>query len=308
MSEMQSTHDRSRGWLVGVVVAVVILSPGRPVLAQDDLSAARALYASARYEEALVVLDRLRADKGESPENTLTLEKYRALCLVALGRESEAESAFADVVAVDPTYLPEEEEVSPRVRAFFREVRRRMLPEIVRARYAEAKAAYDRGEYPEAVAKFQGVVALLDDEDIDAGLRDLREVAVGFQELSAAKAPPPLPAPEPPPAPEPAPAPADKAPEVPVYDAKSPGVTPPATVVQTVPSPPAEVRLTGSPRGLYELLIDEQGRVASVVVKRSIQEAYDRRFMAATSAWRYEPAYLNGRPVRYRKLIQVTVQ
>jgi len=79
-------------------------------------------------------------------------------------------------------------------------------------------------------------------------------------------------------------------------------------VVQTVPTPPAGVRLTGNPQGLYELVIDERGRVASVVVRLSVQEAYDRQFTAASSAWRYEPAYLNGRPVRYRKLIHVTVR
>ena len=45
-------------------------------------------------------------------------------------------------------YLPTETEASPRVRSAFSEVRQRQLPEIARTRYAAAKAAFDRKEYP----------------------------------------------------------------------------------------------------------------------------------------------------------------
>ena len=133
--------------LLALPILVALVVAARPATAQDELTAARALYASARYDEALERLDRLRFATFATPDQSLTVEKYRALCLLALGREGEAESAFAGVVAADPSYLPGTREVSPSVRAFFRGVRRRMLPGVVRAKYAEARAAYRRGEY-----------------------------------------------------------------------------------------------------------------------------------------------------------------
>ncbi len=290
-----------------VVLAVALAAPARArAQQQDPLEAARTLYASARYDEALGLLDRLRQDAATARVDALTVEKYRALCLLALGRESEAESAFADVVAVDPMYLPDTREVAPSVRAFFREVRRRMLPGIARARYSDAKASYDHGDYRKAADQFNGVLALLDDPDMEAGHEDLRELVAGFRELAEAKAPPEPPAPAAPvPAPPPpvAPAPAEV-----VYDAQSPGVVPPAVLVQSVPSPPAEVRLTGRSSGVYEVIIDEQGRVESVVVRTSIQAAYDRDLIAATAQWRYQPALKDGQPVKFRKMIEVSAR
>ena len=106
------------------------------------------------------------------------------------GPRSEAEAAFAGVVAVDPMYLPDTREVAPSVRAFFREVRRRMLPGLARERYTGAKALYDGGEFRKAVGQFAGALQLLDDPDMEPGHDDLREMVAGFRELAEAKAPP----------------------------------------------------------------------------------------------------------------------
>src|SRR5512134_1406461 len=97
--------------------------------AADPLDSARELYASARYDEALAVLNELRSADRRS------IEQYRSLCLLALGRTPEAEAAIAAVITVDPTYQPSEADVSPRVRSAFTEVRQRLLPEIATARY-----------------------------------------------------------------------------------------------------------------------------------------------------------------------------
>ena len=64
----------------------------------------------------------------------------------------------------------------------------------------------------------------------------------------------------------------------------------------------------GRARGLLEIVIDEQGRVASAVIRESIHEAYDRRLVDAAAGWSYEPARLDGRAVKYRKVIEVTVR
>ena len=97
--------------------------PGR-----DVVGPARDLYASARYDEALAALNELRPDDAANAvADRKSIEQYRSLCLLALGRGTEAESAIAAVVTADPSYQPGEVEASPRVRAAFSDVRRRLL-------------------------------------------------------------------------------------------------------------------------------------------------------------------------------------
>src|SRR5215207_8449061 len=179
---------------------------------QGPLGAAKDLYASARYDEALSVLNGLRI--GEAVDRK-SVEQYRSLCLLALGRAAEAETAIAAVVTADPTYRPSEADAAPRVRATFTDVRKRLLPEITTARYQAAKAVYDRKEWAAAEDQFRTVLALVDDPDTGGRLSDLRVLTVGFLELSARAAAPPPPPVEPKPAP-PAAAPLPPAPAQPV--------------------------------------------------------------------------------------------
>src|SRR4051794_35728372 len=169
--------------------------------ARDPLGAARDLYASARYDEALAVLNDLRpADTPGASSDRKSIEQYRSLCLLALGRGSEAETAIAAVVTADPGYLPGDAEASPRVRAAFSDVRKRLLPDIAGKRYADAKATFDRKEYARATPQSRQVLALLDDPDRGGRLADLRPLSAGFLDLSGAATPPPEP-PKPVPAP-----------------------------------------------------------------------------------------------------------
>src|SRR3954465_5179121 len=71
---------------------------------RNPLTAAPDLYASARYDEALAVLNGLPSDAVASDRKSI--EQYRSLCLLALGRGSEAESAIAAVVTADPMFMP----------------------------------------------------------------------------------------------------------------------------------------------------------------------------------------------------------
>ena len=154
---------------------------GQAPAAKDPLGAARDLYASARYDEALAVLNDLRpTESGNSITDRRSIEQYRSLCLLALGRGSEAESAIAAVVTADPGYQPSEADASPRVRAAFSDVRKRLLPEIVTTRYSVAKSAFDRKDYASAEQVFRQVIALLDDPDMGGRLSDLRTLASGF--------------------------------------------------------------------------------------------------------------------------------
>src|SRR5262245_26884897 len=97
---------------------------------QDAINAARDLYASAAYEDALAVLSRV-PEASAPPVEARTLSQYRAFCLLALGRTQEAERAIEAMITRDPTYQPPAAEMSPRVRAAFLDVRKRVLPGII---------------------------------------------------------------------------------------------------------------------------------------------------------------------------------
>jgi TonB family protein len=281
-------------------LAILILTAAR-LAAQDPLASARELYATARYDEALIALDTLRVAAGTAvkPAQVRAVEQYRSLCLLALGREAEAEAAIANVVNVDPFYQPAEAEASPRVRGAFRDVRRRMLPEITAERYAIAKATFDRKEYEAAVEQFRQVITLLDDPDMQGRHQDLRTLSVGFYELSAASIKPP----EPPPAPEPV-APQDPGPRI--YSSEDGVVMPPVSVRQDLPRMPSNIMLMARD-GVVEVIIDERGRVESAMILASVHPIYDAMLLSASDDWRYQPATVKGQPVKFRKRIQVSV-
>jgi tetratricopeptide (TPR) repeat protein len=292
-------------------VAAIVLTAclwAVPVSAQEtQLAAARDLYASARYDEALAVLNGIRPAEPASGMDTKSIEQYRSLCLLALGRGEEAEAAIAAVIAADPFYHPSETEASPRVRAAFAEVRQRRLPEIARSRYAEAKSAFDQKEFALAQRQFRDLLRLIDDPDVGGQIGDLRVLVAGFHDLSvAAAAPPPEPRRvEPPPA-----SPVPSRPERPansVFNAEEPGITPPVAVRQNVPRVPSAITNQVRDRGLLELVIDEQGRVTSIELRIPLHPHYDAQLMSAARDWRYSPAMLEGRPVKFRKMIQIAV-
>ena len=275
----------------------------------ESLDAARELYASARYDEALAMLNNMRPSDSRESVDRRSIEQYRSLCLLALGRSSEAEAAIAAVVAADPMFQPSEVEASPRVRAAFTEVRQRLLPEIATARYATAKATYDRKQFALAQHQFEELLMLLDDPAMGGKLGDLKTLAKGFLELAAAAAAPP----PPPPAPTPErrePTPPTAAPKVDparIYGADDAGVSPPVSIRQTVPPVPAAIMSQARDRGRVEIVIDEQGRVVHAAMRQSIHAVYDQQVLAAARDWRYRPATFNGLPVKFRKTILVSV-
>ncbi len=297
-------------FLVTVSMVVALASPAYAQLRdgrENPLNAARDLYASARYDEALAVLNGLQPTTDGGGSDRKSIEQYRSLCLLALGRGPEAESAIAAVVTADPLFIPGEADASPRVRAAFSDVRQRLLPEIAAIRYAAAKAAFDRREFASAEQQFRGLVTLLNDPQMGGRLSDLRTLANGFVDLATAAAAPPPEAKrvEPPVAPAPAPA-EPKAPHI--WTGDENGVTAPVVVRQDVPRVPTAIAAQARPRGLLEVLIDEQGRVIGVTVRMSIHPMYDPLLVAAARDWHYKPAMAEGVPVKFRKLIQVSVE
>src|SRR4051794_25227943 len=162
--------DRRRRWwtqptLVVSIATTIVLASARRAEPQESLNAARDLYTAAAYEDALALLDRLKASAHRADDSRY-IEQYRAFCLLALGRSNDAEHAIEAVVATAPLYRPTESDASPRVRLAFRDVRRRMLPGIIQQRYAEAKTAYDHKQTGLARNLFRQLLELLNDPDI----------------------------------------------------------------------------------------------------------------------------------------------
>ena len=170
-----------KSYLVAALVAGSVLGATQAGAQDGDLTAARDLYASAAYDDALTMLNRLRSAEHPASQSR-AIDQYRAFCLLALGRPADAEQAIEAVVAAEPMYQPGESDASPRIRSAFTLVRRRMLPSIIQQKYAQAKAAFDRKEWPAAADGFTQVLAALADQDVAAEakqppLSDLRATA-----------------------------------------------------------------------------------------------------------------------------------
>ena len=239
----------------------------------------------------------------------MEIDRYRALCLIALGRSAEADQAIETTVTLDPLYQPAAADASPRVRAAFAAVRHRVLPTVVRSLYASAKAAYDRKAFAEAADGLDKTVRVIDNlEGSNPELGDLRMLASGFLDLSkAAIAKPSLP---PPPAPTPAPASLNVV-KAPVALAPAPPL-PFSNVVakrQDLPQLPFSLaRTKGQYRGAIEVEINEAGNVVGARVIQSVHVLYDPLLLVAARDWKYEPARIDGRPTAVRKRVEVVLK
>jgi tetratricopeptide (TPR) repeat protein len=290
-----------------MLLVVWLAVTAAPAQAQESLSRAKAFYASAAYEDALQVLTSLRSSAASSATEATEVAAYQVFCLVALGRADEARAAIEAIVRRDPLFRPSDEQASPRVRTFFEDVRRPLLPDIARVSYGTAKNAYDRKDMALAKAEFDRVIALVDELAAagNDGVSDLRTLASGFRDLSAAALAPPPP-PPPPVEPEPKPAPAPPPPPVPdpnrVYGPDDTDVVKPEVVSRTMPQwrpdTPAEALLEN--KGMIELLLDETGRVIQATIVESINPRYDPVLLRAAAGWRFVPAQVNGKAVKYR--------
>jgi TonB family protein len=315
-----------------VVFLVAVLAGASAAVAQQDLAAAKELYTSAKYEEALAVLDRLKEAKPPSPEAALAVGQYRAMCLLALNRKDEAEQAIEAIADLDPFYQPAEDDAAPWVLAAFREARRKVLPAALQRLYGHAKDAYTKKDMAEAVVAFGRVIKILDDPDLaldKAAQGDMKMVAQGFMDLAQAAATAP-PAPTAPPAsPQPAspsPTAAAGSPATPspgskpaaggarppddapvVYDGSSPDVTPPLPVRREVPTWAFGPRVAVGTEVVVEIVLKENGSVESAVIRQSAGKYYDGLVAQAARNWLYRPALKNGQPVRYRLLVKVVV-
>jgi TonB family protein len=270
--------------------------------AQDALATVRGLYASAEYEKALSALNGVTSDAHGSA--AVEIGRYRVLCLIALGRASDANKAIESIVISNPFYEPGAAEVSPRVRAAFTAVRQRVLPGFARVLYADAKAAFDRKSYGEALLALDKTLKVIDNIDpaARAELADLRVVASGFLELAQAAFAPPVAPVAPPPAP-------------PARTEPPPAAQPlPATglvvLKQDLPPMPVSIASQASTnnRGVVEIDINEAGNVTGARVLQSVHVLYDALLLNATRGWKYEPPRVDGKPTASRKRVEIVLR
>ena len=288
-----------------ICASALLISVAAPVTtygADASLAAARDLYVSASYDDALAMLGTL-SNGSKSVEERQSIDLYRTLCLFALGKTTEADRVIEAMLLRDPLYRAADEELSPRVENAFQAARRRILPSVIQQKYADAKAAFDKQQWAAASTGFAEVLKSISDPDIAASagappLSDIKTLASGFRDLAVKS----VPAPAPPPKVEP---PKPVRPVKAIYSADDRDVVAPVAVVQRVPKYPANV--TKPLQGVVQFVIDENGVVQTPTMPVSIDMSYDGMVIAAAKKWQYAPAMLDGKPVKYLKRLSISV-
>ena len=283
--------------IAGVILAVWLVAvhdrQSDPVA---EFAAARSLYATAAYDDALDRLNRIN-----SPDTLRDqVDTYKALCLLALGRTRDSEKMIEQILARNPQYVPDESQVSPRLMVVFKSVRARLVPGTARSMYAAARANFDDRKYEMAAVQLRELITLLNADD-DPMMADLRLLAEDFLRLAETGGAPPI----------------DTRTQLlsisrvavtrgPIYSILDRNVVAPVEVSRPLPQMEAP---KGTPPGLYQglvdVVIDEAGRVESATIRRSISAPFDAELLASTEKWRFQPATRNGQPVKYRRSYEV---
>ena len=268
-----------------ISASLVLAQAAGSSVARPQLEAARQLYATAAYEDALQHLSLL--DGREDPNQ---LDQYRALCLVGLGRVTEADQTLERMVLRSPTFQIPEKEVSPAFLARFTTVRKRVLPIAANRQYAKAKASYEVKDFEGTASQLQELLMLLRAEGpaSDPSLGSLQQAVEGFLRLTDAER---------------------AAASREIYTALDFTVTPPVDVERALPpwNPPAPYSWRWF-RGVVEVVVDEHGSVESARLVESVADFYDASLLEAARLWRFKPAQRDGRPVKFRNRVEVTMR
>lgn len=293
--------------IAAAIASICVALSATNAAGQDSASDAKRLYASADYEQALTLLEQV-------PDSVEVLY-YRALCLLALDRIEAAETQLAAMASLDPLFVPDPAEVSPRMLNTYSGVQRRVLPQIARDSFNEARRLYNMGDAKSAEAQFRTTVALLEMPALRErdDLADLKLVASGFLDLIDATA-----------ARHSA---VERAPDAreglqdddaagaaalaPVLPRPPTGgvVTPPVAIEQTLPPwHPNAATARQTLRGEVRVDIDPSGQVTAAQIVKPVHAAYDQRLLEAARRWRYRPATLNGVPTASEKIVEIELR
>ncbi len=321
-----------------LIIGVALLAAGVELGAEDPLSAAKDLYVSAAYEDALSALSTMERDPS-APDVVRQVDQYRMFCLYALGRTSEAESIAESMIRKEPLVRLDTADASPRIEAMFSDVRKRLLPSLTRERFRTARSALDKKSFSDAEPPLtEARLMIVEAEKLgvkDDGLGDLGVLVDGFLQLirstaeqqgsarpapsGAASSVAPRSLASPPPPENGARPPSPSAPEhslstslaTPaggsrVYSLDDEDVSPPIAIDQRMPAMPMEMTLMVKAlhvTGVLDILIDETGSVVDATIRRSVNVGFDNAILRSARRWKYRPAMKNGVPVRYVKTL-----
>jgi hypothetical protein len=302
-----------------LIVAIVLVASAAGLRAQDLLSTAKDQYASAAYEDALATLGRVESDS--SPDVARQVDEYRTFCLFALGRTREAEALVESIVRKDPLARLLASDASPRLEAMFNDIRKRVLPSLIRDRFRLARSEVEQQNLAGAEPLLLDARLLIAEANrmgvADPSLGDLSVLVDGFlqlirttKEVSATAPPAATPA-----VVDVAAAPvsltpprvAPPAPQSPkVYSIEDAGVIPPVALEQSMPALTWEMKRIArsfKASGVLSVLIDETGHVVEARINQSMNPALDGLILNTARQWKYVPAKKDGVPVRYLKML-----
>jgi protein TonB len=249
---------------------------------QATLQQAIELYWNGEYERTLALLAADLAD-----DEVVEGHKYRAFSLVALGRNDEARSEFASLLEADPSHALDSSLVSPKIVEQFEQSRAEHAANLL----AEGKAAYFEGRYETALQVLRSLLEVDPSSTLGKEYLQLTRERLDLQQRTAALEP--------------------EDPEVPAVDPNrvyniGGDVTDPVPVDQPKPRyPPFDASNRTEGEVIVRITIGRDGAVESADVIRSANERMDDAAVRAARTWRYEPATLNGQPVRVFKIVGI---
>lgn len=218
---------------------------------------------------------------GESLE-----AERRATSLLAAGNADDAAIIFDAIVMKNPFYQMDPSRSSPDALAALQSSKRTLVPVLARRAYEDARAAFDVGEFSNAITAAGRALALLNSLDpTDATPADLTEEATSLVARATA---------------------ARTAEEETIYSLDDAGVTPPRPLSRQLPTA-ALLRRTAPPTGRLEILVGRSGRVETVRLDAPSNGYHDRMIVSAVKAWRYKPALRNGKPVRFNVVMSISL-
>jgi TonB family protein len=251
---------------------------------------AEQLYAAAAYEEALALLE-----KQSGP----WAQQYRALSLLALGRQQDAEATVEALVTASPEFAISAADVPPRFATLVTRVRRQVLPGILRQLFAEGREQYRGRAMDSAIARFERLLALSSEAELRdvAEVADLRLLAESFLDLATTpRAPVPTPK-----ASDVATTPAPRL----VAAAALRSSTLPTAIRQDIPPWSGAMSIRFAQEGAVRIQINKEGRVTGASIVKSVHPRYDMQLLAATRFWSYKPATVDGLPVDSESVVQI---
>jgi len=144
--------------------------------------------------------------------------------------------------------------------------------------FRRARQLFEQHDYAAAAAGFLEVVNVLERGDPTLELRQIAAELAGASRALSSNA---------------------KAEAARVFTTADPGVVEP--VARAVLPPAAAAGTPANQIGVLEVLIDARGHVESAHLMVSDQHFRDRWLISAAKAWLFEPATLDGKPVRFLK-------